>query len=155
MESTIVFVEGRPFEGTWGLWKRAVFTPVYMDKDGKRFHVCNLVEPIKPDPWDRFHAKHAAEEVERAKRQLTNNGGAFYCEYGRFSDPIRFIEWVKEQGYTFEVLYGNLFWDENGITHFHGNLMECSAAFSYWIYDQSLADSIKKLVEDMPKYKRF
>jgi hypothetical protein len=150
METAITFTEGEPYESKWGLVGRAVFTPVYMEKGGGKFHVRNLVEPIKGDCWDKSNADRAARGVDRAKAQLVGNGGAFYCDYSRIEDPIKFIEWIKEQGYTFQV-FRSPFEEWEGATHFHGNLVEYSAAFSYWIYDQDLANTLKDMVKDIPQ----
>ena len=76
-------------------------------------------------------------------RQLHCNGFRYIAFYGAENDPVRFLDWLRQKGYTLEV-HDRLFafHPERDYVDFYGNVCEYSAAFRYRIYSRELFQEI-------------
>ena len=81
--------------------------------------------------------KSNRKELSLLLLNLRSNQYRFLKQYcGKFNNPVDFLVWVKENGYSFEHFSKAIF--EGGTINrlnFHGNLKECSHCFSFVIYD--------------------
>jgi hypothetical protein len=158
----LVFTDGSPYQSAYGITGEAIFTPLFMEKDGRKYPILNAVKMISGDSpeWIGYCNEANLKEIAFAKEELIENGGKYFTLYSRYKDPIEFLDWVKEKGYTFEV-WGELFREskpQNGVeqyTDFHGNLVEYSAAFYYRIYDAILLDKVKTIVSELPRHYHY
>ena len=139
----IRFIEKEPFSNQNVLWAAPKYFPCYMLKDGIEYFLWNRTEPS-----DRF----AVGDCESRKKQLLENGGAFFKFYDHsgHNSPISFLNWVKENNYslvkdsTAQVLSDGRTFD------FHGNLNEVSCAFFYRIFDKQIIEQVSSLIRNLP-----
>lgn len=115
--------------------------PTYMLKDDKEYFMFNRIEPSAA--WDE-------EENKERKQQLIDNDGAYFCFYGRYTDPMELLKnmakgqhrFIKTENMHFRADNGSSFW------HFAGNVKGLfGAAFLYNIYDAAMAGRIQSVVE--------
>jgi len=150
---SVTFVNGESFIERYGITGNGEYTPVFMEKDGKRLFIRNIVRPLRAADylWCKYEYERSIEETEKAKEHLIQTDGKWYCSHGINKNPFEFIKWVQEHKYTFQVWGGSLFKEHKDFTDFHGNLVEYSAAFSYRIYDEAVLSELKSIVGNMPK----
>lgn len=146
-------------------WYNATITrvPVYCKlPDGKEAFLLNrLTGAIETDRQKDFYIvndiKGDKEEVKDFVRQLKKNNGKWFDRYGKWTwhpeatnglGPLKFIDWVKSKGYTFDEKMTDLTIESCG-TKFMGNLNEYSCAFCYDILDESIVEEIKKRIPDI------
>lgn len=144
-------VKKEPYRGSYGFYQQGTYKPYYfIGPDGKEHFIRNLVtntqDSYKTDASQR-------REMAEFLRNLRANHYRFMCFYGRDKDPLRFLKWVRENGYRLEV-QGELFrfhtrdsdaYDRDSVD-FSGNVCEYSAAFSYRIYDREFfAELLREL----------
>lgn len=141
----VTFVNGETFIRPYGLTGDGEYTPVFMKKDGKQFFIRNSVRPLRHDSWTEYEHKRSIDETEMAKAHLLETDGKWFCFYGIKKNPFEFIKWVQEHNYSFRV-FGRLFEEHKDFTDFHGNLVEYSAAFSFHIYDKTVINELKSIV---------
>ena len=135
---TIKFIEKESFTLNT-LWDNRQYYPCYMIKDGTEVFLWN-----RDKPSDRF----TKEDIERRKRQLIENNGAYFKFYDHSGNnsPNGLVNWGESHKYTFREDYTAKL-SSDGITFdFHGNLNECSCAFFYRIYDHTIMNEIKKKI---------
>ena len=81
--------------------------------------------------------KEHRKDLARLLLNIRSNQYRFLKQYcGKFNNPVDFLTWVKESGYSFEHFSKATF--EGGTANrlnFHGNLKECSHCFRFVIYD--------------------
>jgi hypothetical protein len=156
--SGIEFVNGETYTSSCGMTGSGRYTPIYMIAGGKKYFVRNALEKLSGEShgWRKYHNEKSADEVKNAKAQLVENGGKYYTLYSIKKDPIEFLDWVCEKGYTLQV-FGKLFDSSDRkdgaerFTDFHGNLVEYSAAFNFRIYDTDILATIQSRTANMPK----
>lgn len=152
---TITFMEGQKYVAPYGMTKQGEYTPIYMIKDGVQHFISNLVKvTMYKDAYDNYHYENSIQTIEKHKQQLLDNGGQYITFYAEYNNPLDFIQWVKENDYTFEI-HGELFYKCDGFTDFHGNLKEYSAAFHYRIYDQTMLQKLRDEVSKCKSYYHF
>lgn len=76
--------------------------------------------------------------------------------YGIEKDPVRFLDWLRQEGYTLEI-HGKLFsfLPKHDYVDFHGNVCEYSAAFRYRIYSRELFQSIIDRLRTVKRYQSW
>lgn len=150
-KNNIKFIEKEKFTQKYGLNGDGEYTPVYMLKNNDEFFIGNIVKQINNyDYLAKYNYKNRVNEIKRIKEMLLNNNGDYLKEYGKFDNPFDFVDWVKENNYTFEI-HGELFRNCEQFTDFHGNLKEYSLAFNYRIYNQDIVNQLENLVKETTK----
>ena len=142
----IVFIEKEP------VWDNRIFVgkcwliPVFMLKDGKEYIVFNKRDN---DP------EYRRQEAEKKLAQLAQNEGRYYKHHGFYEDPLRMLGEIIARKHTFNDVCNTFTctFEEDGYIDFRGNRVEVSAAFGYRIYDASLFDRIKDIVNLIKKHK--
>ncbi|HBY20386.1 MAG TPA: hypothetical protein DEG71_05155 [Clostridiales bacterium] len=154
--TNIMFKEGIAYESSYGCAGRAEFTPIIMVKENQEFFIQNKVKEITRDGYSKHHEERNLNEIERIKKQLLNNDGKFLKFHAREENPFKFIQWVKDNNYTFEI-HGELFYECNNdsFVDFHGNVKEYSAAFHYRIYDVEMIQELKNKVSECKSYVKW
>ena len=106
--------------------------------------------------WDIFRQSQfviGAQRESAAKLHLAcleANDWTHLDVYGTsFPNPLEFIEYVREQEWTFDVC-SEIKTDPDGRSWFHGNIGEYSAAFRYLIFDAELLQAIAKAAPEVP-----
>lgn len=130
--------------------------PVYFEKDCQRHFVINMPHEYKSrhdhGGFYDLHLKEGRKDVENYFKQLNSNGGkyiVFHCINNNGKTLQEFLDWVKDNGYTFDKDMTDFIIDKDYVD-FHGNLNEYSAAFYFRIYDKTLAASLMDTI-DAPK----
>ena len=151
--ASVKFDESKMYISSYGK-DTARFTPVYAVIDGENKFLRNLVKPLTGDCKKYEHQK-SLKEVFAAKVNLLKHDGKYFTMYGQFDDPFELLAYIKENGYTLEVVrslfYGS---PNNGYMDFHGNCCEYSCAFQYRIYDAAMLGKIKEIVSGMKRHIR-
>ncbi len=84
---------------------------------------------------------------------LQKNDFKFACNYcgkgmlgspNKFLNPFDFIEWMKENNYQFDKHMTTMQKIDNGYWRFSGNLVQCSCAFWFDIFDKDILEKIIK-----------
>ncbi len=135
-----------------GMTSRADFTPILFSDGVKDYFICNLVNPVF-NGWGIL--KQNRQEMAERIKQLRKNNFKFLCFYGGYySDPVIFLNAIKEKGLTIEI-HGELFLKCKTFTDFHGNLVERSCAFMYRIYDNELLKDVQKLAKSAKQHYHY
>lgn len=114
------------------------YTPVYFILNGKEYFFRCIVNGNSNNE-DKV-------EFEAYKRQLIKNDYMFLRFYGgRDLNPIDFAKYVIRSDYKWEDM--KFKFDESHNRYmFHGNLKQYSGAFSYYIYDEVMANELKLIL---------
>ena len=136
-QQQILFTEKPTYRSAYSLASTANYTPIFMQIGEKELFVRNIINGHK-------------EEVAQFTAQLVENNGAYFCNYCHargIKNPIEFLQFVKERGFTFEEFtqIGKYNSKESGFIDFGGNLREYSSAFDFRIYDMELVKEIETL----------
>lgn len=129
-------------------WYSKIIThiPWYIEARGKKV----LVEIERKDTGNSYDEKESRKQVAKLVHQLRRNGYSYMTRYSRFENPLELLKWVEKNSYTFESF--SKVYEHDGVKHFHGNIVEYSAAFSYVILDDELASEISRRFSSMPKH---
>ena len=73
----------------------------------------------------------------------------YLYDYGMDSDPLQWIQRVREETWSFTDFTCIQLPDKNGRGRFAGNVQEYSAASSWWIWDVQLLHEIQSLVPEV------
>ena len=133
-------IKGEPFAGPSGRpGETIVYIPYSFGTPERHCFIRNLASAS--DSKIRDHPQRRA--LASLLRQLRRNGFRYVALYGIENDPVRFLDRLRQKGYTLEV-HGRLFdfHSERGYVDFHGNVCEYSAAFLYRIYSRELFQNI-------------
>lgn len=152
----IEFVTGDTFISHW-CGGSAEYTPVYAILNGIKRHVRNISHALSGDTlaWREYSDKKSVEEVERAKNNLMEHDGKYITFHALNDNPFEFLNWIKENGYTLEVVREFFNKSDNGdFTDFHGNSCEYSCSFHYRIYDETMVEELKEIVSNMKQHIR-
>lgn len=142
--TNIQFIEKEPFSNLNVLWAAPKYFPCFMLKDGIEYFLWNRAEPS--DRFDR-------EDYESRKKQLLENGGAFFKFYDHsgHNSPTNFLNWIKENKYSLVKDFTAQVLSDNKTFDFHGNLNEVSCAFFYRIFDKQMIEKVSALIQSLPK----
>lgn len=134
-----------------GLASHGEYTPYYFLMDGKEHFIRNLIKSGGYTSYNSYNQRR--KELAEVIKELRKNNFKFYVNHcvGGFKNPVEFIQWVKQNGNTFQI-HGELLLKCDTFTDFHGNLSERSCAFSFRIYDKELLNQIK---EELKKAKKI
>lgn len=132
----IEFITGGSFISHWHSGS-AEYAPVYAMLNGKKRFVRNIIKSLS--------------EVEDSKNNLMLHNGKYITFHAMYDNPFDFLNWVKENNYTLEVVR-EFFVEDEDFTDFHGNCCEYSCAFHYRIYDEAIIKKLKSIVSNMKKY---
>lgn len=145
--SPIKFYKGEP-RTEYSAWYSRIVTriPWYIEARGKRV----VVDSEVLNTGSTFDEKRSRREIAELVRQLRRNGYSYFTRYSRYENPLDLLKWVEENNYTLESF--SKVYEVDGVKHFHGNLVEYSAAFSYVILDDDLADEISRQFKNLPKH---
>lgn len=139
--------KGKQFTRYSGWYSKLVtYIPWEIEINGRWQHLSSEVH----DTGRQYDEIKSRSEIARLIWQLRKNGYRYITRYSRQENPLDMINWAKENEFTFEVFGKSLIYEENGFMQFHGNFCEYSNAFNYIIYDEVLANEIKKLISTMP-----
>lgn len=133
-------IKGEPFAGPSGRpGETIVYIPYSFGTPERHYFVQNLASGSGSKIRDRPQRRKLAGLF----RQLRRNGFRYVTFYGVENDPVRFLDRLRQKGYTLEI-HGRLFafHPERDYVDFHGNVCECSAAFRYRIYSRELFQEI-------------
>ncbi len=133
------------------------YTPVYAILDGTKKLVRNISHTLSGDiyAWMEYDDKKSVKEVEEAKNNLMKHDGKYITFHASNDNPFEFLNWIKKNNYTLEVVRDFFIKSENGdFTDFHGNSCECSCSFYYRIYDDAMLNELKDIVSNMKQYIR-
>lgn len=147
--ANVRFEDGKTYVSSYGICNTAEYTPVFAVIDGECKFLRNLVKPLTGD-YKKYEYKKALTEAFSARVNLLKHEGKYFVINGQFDDPFELLEFVKNNGYTLEVVRG--FFNESpnsGYMDFHGNCFEYSCSFHYRIYDRDMFEKIKELVSKM------
>lgn len=146
----IKFYKGEPIQD-YSMWYSRIVTriPWYIEARGKRVVVNSEVL----NTGSVFDEKRSRREIAGLVHQLRRNGYSYFTHYSRYENPLDLLKWVEENSYTFEGF--SKVYEVDGVKYFHGNLVEYSAAFSYVILDDDLADEISRQFKNLPKHKSY
>lgn len=145
----IKFYKGEPIQDYSG-WYSKIITriPWYIEARGKKV----LLDYERHYTGSAYDEKRYRNEIAKLVRQLRRNGYAYFTRYSntKHDSPIEFLKWVEANSYTF--MYFSKVYEHNGVKYFDGNLVEYSAAFSYVILDDELAEIIAHRFKELPKH---
>lgn len=143
----IKFYKGEPIQD-YSEWYSKIITciPWYIEARGKKI----LIDYERHSTGSAYDETRYRSEIAKLVRQLRRNGYSYFTRYSRHENPLELLKWVEENSYTFESF--SKVYEHDGVTHFHGNLVEYSAAFSYVILDDELAEEISRQFSAMPKH---
>ncbi len=133
-------IKGKPFAGPSGRsGETIVYIPYSFGMPERHYFIQNLAPVSGSKIQDHPQRKALASLL----RQLRCNGFRYVALYGIENDPVRFLDGLRQKGYTLEV-HGRLFdfHSEHGYVDFHGNVCEYFAAFHYRIYSRELFQNI-------------
>ena len=152
----IEFITGETFISSWCSGS-AEYTPVYALLNGTKRLVRNISHTLTGDSyvWMQYSDKKSIEEVEAAKKNLMEHDGRYITFHALYDNPFDFLNWVKENNYTLEVVQEFFAKSENGeFTDFHGNTCEYSCSFHYRVYDETMLEELKVVVSSIKQYIR-
>lgn len=105
--------------------------------------------------WDIFRdgkfiigSQSEREAHARLEALQQNNWTHLDCYCRGYADPIKFIEHVREEGWTFDLSMTGIEFLDDGRMFFHGNVNEYSCAFRYLVLDKAL---IRKIITLVPE----
>lgn len=105
--------------------------------------------------WDIFRegkfiigSQSEREAHARLEGLQQNNWTHLDCYCRGYADPIKFIEHVREEGWTFDLSMTGIEFLNDGRMFFHGNVNEYSNAYRYLVLDKPLIRKIIKLVPE-------
>lgn len=149
MKNNIKFIEKEKYVADYGISSTGEYTPIYMIKNDKEYFVGNIVRKLDYyDGFDKYDYENRIKQIEKIKETLLNNNGDYFKQYCRCDNPFDFINWIKENKYTFEI-HGELFRKGKTFTDFHGNLKQYSSAFNYRIYNDDIVNQLENLVKEL------
>ena len=148
--SPIKLYKGEPRD-EYSAWYSRIVTriPWYIEARGKRVVVNSEVL----NTGSAFDEKRSRREIAELVHQLRRNGYSYFTRYSRYENPLDLLKWVEENSYTFESF--SKIYEVDGVKYFHGNLVEYSAAFSYVILDDALAEEISRQFKNLPKHEKL
>lgn len=142
-KTAIEFIEKPPYKNS-AFWNSGLVYPMYMRKDGEEYFL-----------WGRSEgeSKFRLEEIEQRKRQLMDNGGAYFKFHDNSgnNDPIGFLQWVKNNHYTLRNDCKAKLLSDNKTFDFIGNLNEVSCAFFYRIFNDEIIRRVSEEIKIMNK----
>ncbi|MDF2881257.1 MAG: hypothetical protein K0R54_1814 [Clostridiaceae bacterium] len=146
----IQFIEKEKYIAPYGISSEGEYTPVFMIKDKKEFFIGNIVKQIgNYNGYDEKNYQRRIEEIEKIKKTLLENNGAYFKQHGKYENPFDLLKWIIKNNYTFIKPNSELFRECKGFIDFHGNLKEYSSSFMYRIYDEIFLDKLKNEIDKL------
>ena len=133
-------IKGKPIAGPSG---RSGETIVYIPYSFGMPERHYFIQTLAPVSGSKIQDHPQRKALASLLPQLRCNGFRYVALYGIENDPVRFLDGLRQKGYTLEV-HGRLFdfHSEHGYVDFHGNVCEYFAAFHYRIYSRELFQNI-------------
>lgn len=158
MACKIEFIEGETYVSSYdGMYNNAEFTPIYAMLNGKQCFVRNSVNVFNVPHygWYEYEKNKNKQEVERVKNSLVEHDGKYITFHALYDNPFEFLDWIKREGYTLEVVSEFFLKASKGnFTDFHGNSCEYSCSFHYRIYDEEMLKQLEEIVAGMKQHIR-
>ena len=146
-------IQGKPFTGPSGRpGDVTVYIPYSFGTPERHYFVQNLC----PVSGSKIQDRPQRSELAKLLWQLRRNEFRYVMFYGIEKDTVRFLDWLRQEGYTLEI-HGKLFsfHPKHDYVNFHGNVCEYSAAFRYRIYSRELFQSIIDRLRTVKRYQSW
>lgn len=109
-----------------------------------------------------LEVKQSKMELDDFVEQLKQNDGKWFDRYSlsrwyndrvKGMDPLRFVKWVNDQGYSFDTEMTELDMEDEKSARFQGNLNEYCCSFCYDIFDKAMIQEIIASVSGLQVHK--
>lgn len=133
-------VKGESYNQYFRWYNREVKRNPYFFTDSQHM---KPIATLSFDTANKYDDKRNRRELAKYLRSLRSNCYQYLTFYSHEENIFDFFAWLRKNDYTLEV-QGNLFYFDGNreFADFHGNVWECSAAFSYRIYTREMLQHI-------------